>query len=194
MTVKNDLLKAAYIPAIGSTLFLIIPLTGMLLSAGVNWGLFDFIFAWVLIFGSGFTYKFITSKISNTKYKAALGIAVFTSLFIVWSNLAVGIIGSEDNPVNLIYFVMLFAVIIGGVAVKFQPKGLSILMLAAAAAHGLIPFAAVLLIGTENIERFTREMNALIVIHLFIIMLWTISGLLFRYSAQDQIKNEEISK
>lgn len=194
MTVKNDLLKAAYIPAIASTLFLIIPLTGMLLSAGVNWGLFDFIFAWVIIFGSGFTYKFITSKINNTKYKAALGIAVFTSLFIVWSNLAVGIIGSEDNPVNLIYFVMLFAVIIGGVVVKFQPKGLSILMFAAAAAHGLIPFAAVLLIGTENIERFTREMNVLIGIHLFIIMLWTISGLLFRYSVQDKLKNEEISK
>lgn len=194
MTVKNDLLKAAYIPAIASTLFLIIPLTGMLLSAGVNWGLFDFIFAWVIIFGSGFTYKFITSKISNTKYKAALAIAVFTSLFIVWSNLAVGIIGSEDNPVNLIYFVMLFAVIIGGVAVKFHPKGLSILMFAAAAAHGLIPFIAFVLIGAENIERFTREMNVLIGIHLFIIMLWTISGLLFRYSAQDKLKNEEISK
>ncbi len=67
-------------------------------------------------------------------------------------------------------------------------------MFAAATAHGLIPFAAVLLIGTENIERFTREMNVLIGIHLFIIMLWTISGLLFRYSAQDKLKNEEISK
>ncbi|MBZ0182205.1 MAG: hypothetical protein K8F60_07090 [Melioribacteraceae bacterium] len=194
MTAKNDLLKAAYIPAIASTLFLIIPLTGMLLSAGVNWGFFDFIFAWVLLFSAGFTYKYIASRKSNTKYKAALAIAVFTSLFIVWSNLAVGIIGSEDNPVNLIYFVMLFAVIIGGVAVKFHPKGLSILMFAAAAAHGLIPFIAFVLIGAENIERFTREMNVLIGIHLFIIMLWTISGLLFRYSAQDKLKNEEISK
>lgn len=45
MTAKNDLLKAAYIPAIGSTLFLIIPLTGMLINEGIIWGLFDFIFA-----------------------------------------------------------------------------------------------------------------------------------------------------
>jgi hypothetical protein len=194
MTVKNDLLKTAFIPAIGSTLFLIIPLTGMLMNAGVNWGFFDFIFAWVFIFSAGFTYKYIASKKSNAKYKAALGIAVFISLFIVWSNLAVGIIGSEDNPVNIIYFVMLFAVIIGGVTVKFQPKGLSILMFATAAAHGLIPFIAIVLIGAENIEHFTSEMTTQIGIHLFIIMLWIISGLLFRFSADDHFKKEVSSK
>jgi hypothetical protein len=31
------------------------------------------------------------------------GLAVGTALFLVWSNLAVGLIGSENNPANMMY-------------------------------------------------------------------------------------------
>ena len=36
----------------------------------------------------------------NSAYRAAVGVAIAAAFILVWMNLAVGIIGSEDNPAN----------------------------------------------------------------------------------------------
>ena len=86
--------------ALVTAFILLMPLVAMQFSAEVDWNLFDFVVAGTLLFGSGLTYELIASKAGNTAYRAAVGVAVAAALLLVWINLAVGIIGSEDNPVN----------------------------------------------------------------------------------------------
>jgi hypothetical protein len=55
----------------------------------------------------------------NRAYRAAVGVAIAAAFILVWMNLAVGIIGSEDNPANLMYGGVLAIGIIGAVIARF---------------------------------------------------------------------------
>jgi len=78
----------------------------------VVWDLADFVVAGVFLFGAGLTYKLIARKGSNIAYRVAVGVAVATALLLIWMNLAVGLIGNEGNPANLMYIGVLAALII----------------------------------------------------------------------------------
>ncbi len=73
--------------AIGTILLLLIPLLAMQFTDEVRWGLFDFIFMGILLFGSGLAYEFIVTRQGSTvAYRAATFIAVGTALALVWIN------------------------------------------------------------------------------------------------------------
>ena len=55
---------------------------------------------------------------------------------LVWINLAVGIIGSEDNPANLMYGGVLAVGVAGAVAARFRPGGMARALAATALAQG----------------------------------------------------------
>ena len=42
----------------------------------------------------------------------------------IWVNLAVGMIGAEDNPYNLLFIGLLVAVALGGFAVRLKPSAM----------------------------------------------------------------------
>ena len=69
----------------------------------VDWGVADFVVAGVLLFSAGLTYEVVARRVGNIAYRTAAGVAVAAPLILIWMNLAVGIIGSEDNPANLMY-------------------------------------------------------------------------------------------
>ncbi len=48
-------------------------------------------------------------------YRFAVGVALAAAFLLVWMNLAVGLIGSEDNPANLMYFGVLAVGFIGAI-------------------------------------------------------------------------------
>src|SRR3989338_3904266 len=84
-------------------LILLIPLVLTIRDGGVegvgwNWTFFDFIFMGTLLFGAGLVYELIARKMSNSAYRAAVGVAVVTAVLMVWINAAVGIIGDGDFP------------------------------------------------------------------------------------------------
>jgi hypothetical protein len=60
-----------------------------------------------------------------------------TAFLTVWVNLAVGMIG-DDNPYNLLFGVLLLAVLIGLIVVQFRAAGMAGITLAAAIAQLLI--------------------------------------------------------
>lgn len=181
MDIQNKFSKSVAGVAFVTFSILLIPLVAMLLTDEVVWTLTDFIVAGILIFGTGFTYKLITLNKSNNFYKSAAGLALGTPFVLVWANLAVGIIGSEDNPANLMYFGVLAVVIIGSVIAKLRPKGMTKAMVSTAVAQLLVTIIA-LISGMQNLsESFVME---IIIINGFLILLWSTSGLLFRYSAE----------
>lgn len=73
---------------------LLVPLIAMKLTNDVNWKIFDFIVAGILLVGTGLTLEFILRKIKTLRYRILLGIVLFLVLFLIWAELAVGIFGT----------------------------------------------------------------------------------------------------
>jgi len=108
--------------AVVVALILLIPLVAMQFTSEVNWTLSDFVFAGVLLFGAGLTYE-LARKAGGIAYRAAVGVALAAAFLLVWINGAVGIIGNEDNPANLMYGGVLAVGIIGAMIARFQATG-----------------------------------------------------------------------
>ncbi|MCF4100378.1 hypothetical protein L1I30_01750 [Gillisia sp. M10.2A] len=73
---------------------LLIPLIAMQFTNEVQWSLFDFIVAAILLFSTGLTIHFMMNKIKTTKYRILLSIFILCILLLLWAELAVGIFGS----------------------------------------------------------------------------------------------------
>ncbi len=107
----------------GAALIPLLHLVAMQFIDEVNWGVGDFVVAGVLMFGTGLAYELAVRMSSDTAYRAAAGIALAAAFILIWVNLAVGIIGSEDELANLMYFGVLAVGIIGALIARFQPHG-----------------------------------------------------------------------
>ena len=77
-----------------SIAILLIPLIAMKFTNEVNWKIFDFLMAGVLLMGTGLTLEFILRKIKTLRYRILFGIMLFVVLFLIWAELAVGIFGT----------------------------------------------------------------------------------------------------
>jgi hypothetical protein len=66
-------------------------------------------------------------------------------LLLGWVNGAVGIIGSEDNDANLLYFGVLTIGAIGALIVRLKPRGMAHVLLATALAQTVV--AVIALVG-----------------------------------------------
>lgn len=73
-----------------STVALLIPVLGQVFVDGWNWGLGDFVFAWVFFNLLGITYTFFQNRISNKAWKIFAGLVVVGVFAFVWIRLATG--------------------------------------------------------------------------------------------------------
>ena len=73
------------------TFLLFIPLIAMQFTNEVNWTLFDFVVAGILLFSTGLIFKLVVRKIKNIKYRIVIGVALLIVLLLIWAELAVGI-------------------------------------------------------------------------------------------------------
>src|SRR6056297_4107220 len=102
---NNNALPASIAKVAAITLLiLIIPFTASLITDEMAWSLYDFLLAGVMLFGTGSAYVLISRQSNSLIYRVASGLTLATALFLVWINLAVGVIGSEDNAGNLMYY------------------------------------------------------------------------------------------
>ncbi|WP_046244152.1 hypothetical protein [Hymenobacter terrenus] len=162
--------------ALATALLLLIPLTAKLFLPEMAWSLGDFVAAGVLLFGAGLTFVLIARMGDNTAYRLAAGVAVAAGLLLVWGNLAVGFIGNEDNPANLLYGGVLAVGLIGAIAARFQPLGMARAMFAASLAQFLVPFIAAIIWRPE----VNLGMIQVIMLNTVFATLWIGSALLFR--------------
>jgi hypothetical protein len=75
-------------------LLLCIPLIAMQFCENVNWTLFDFMIAGILLLSAGMILELILRKIKVTKRKIIAIAVLFLVLFLIWAELAVGIFGT----------------------------------------------------------------------------------------------------
>jgi hypothetical protein len=134
------------------------------------------VMAGILLLVLGLLYLLVVSRGRTGAYKLAAGVTVAASLLLVWGNLAVGFIGSEDNPANLLYAGVLAVGFLGAVLAKLQPLGMSKVMFATALSQFAVPFVAMAI--------WRPELNLgvlwVIVLNTVFAGLWVAAGWLFR--------------
>lgn len=91
MAIKNQRLTGILLAV--ATL-LLIPFIAMQFTKEVNWTLFDFVVAGILLFGTGFLIEFVGRTVTTVKYRIALFAVILVALLLIWAELAVGIFGS----------------------------------------------------------------------------------------------------
>ena len=161
--------------ALVTAFILLLPLLAVQITDAVVWDLADFAVGGVLLFGAGLTYELVASKGGTIAYRAAIGVAVATALILVWMNLAVGLIGNEENPANLMYGGVLAVGLFGAIIARFHPQRMAGVLFATAAAQMLVGVIA-LIAGVG----FTLILNG------FFAALWVGPALLFRRAAREQ--------
>ena len=119
----------------GFAALIALPAVAMMFSTGVNWGPEDFIFATLLfgVLGGGIELAMRARQVASYRWAGVLALGMgFVTL---WVNMAVGIIGNDDNPLNAHYLWVLGIPIVGSIAARFKPTGMALAMIATAIAH-----------------------------------------------------------
>lgn len=153
---------------------LTVPLIAMQFTAEVNWTPLDFVAAGVMIFGTLGAYEVATRMAPNLAYRAAAAMALGAALLMTWANLAVGIIGSEDNPANLMFFGILGVGLVGTLVARFRAGGMAATLVAMAVAQALVGAVA-----------WTLGSNILPVTGV-LVAIWLTAAALFRKAAKQE--------
>ena len=103
--------------------------------AGAPWTAFDFVFAGALLGGVGLAFELVVRKRSGLSYRLGAAVALVTALLTIWANGAVGMIGSEDDPLNLVFGGVLLLALIGAILARLQAGGMMRAMVATAVAQ-----------------------------------------------------------
>lgn len=74
---------------------LLVPFIAMTFTDEVKWTPFDFVVASVLLLGTGLAIEIVLRIVKQFKYRLAMCAAILFALFIVWAELAVGLIGTR---------------------------------------------------------------------------------------------------
>ena len=148
---------------------LLLPLAAMQVTDAVRWTFSDFLFAGMLIGGAGLLFELAVRTGSGIAYRAGAAIALFAALLMIWVTLAVGVIGSEGDPANLLLGCVLAVAVGGTIAAKGDAAALSRAMFATASAQAGVGLLA-------PVERFGIESVAM----LGFALTWLLSGCAFR--------------
>lgn len=157
---------------------LLIPFVAMRFTPEVNWTGSDFVFAGVLIFGTGLAYELVAMRTKNFIYRVAVGLALAGGFLLTWINLAVGIIGSENNPANALYLGIPVIGVIGALVARFRSRGLSRTLFVLALVQILIPMIAFTVWRPQAL--ILIDVLRVMALNGFFAVLFLISGFLFR--------------
>ena len=113
-------------------LLLLLPLV-----TGAPWTLSDYVVMGAMFLVAGMGVEFAVRASGDTAYRLAAATAIATAFLLVWVNLAVGFLGDEDNPANLIFIAVLAVAIGGAFLARFEAAAMTRAMLAAAAGQAL---------------------------------------------------------
>jgi hypothetical protein len=154
-------------------LLLLLPLVAMRYTEEVNWTGSDFVFAAVLFGSVGLAFELIVRKSRSLAYRLGAAIAVVAAFLTVWVNGAVGMIGLEDNPYNLLFLGVLVLALAGAIIGRFRSAGMALAMAVAA-------------IGQASVSAFGLSTDFRGgVLSMGFTGLWLLSAALFRSSSKE---------
>jgi hypothetical protein len=159
----------------GAVALLLLPLIAMQFTSEVVWGPADFIVMGGMLGLLCFGFDLLARQSGSLSYRLGAASAVLGCFLLVWVNLAVGFIGEEFNPANLMFLALLAAFVIGAVMARLKASGMARVMLVMAAIQGAIAIVA-FGIGETDTRGIVLGTGMFLVI-------WLVSALLFRKAA-----------
>ena len=155
----------------------------MQFSNSMNWGAPDFIIVGALIFCTGTVVAYVIRKGRSLAYKAGVVVASGTTFFMIFANLAVGLIASGPNFANLMYAGVVAVCLIGIFISGFKASKLERTMYAAV--FSLVVIAAISLIGIDWLGK--TSIIEIIAINGFFATGYIVAALLFRAGAKAEV-------
>ena len=115
------------------------PLVAMQFTDEVVWTAFDFAVFGTMLLAAGGAMELAVRMSGDWSYRIAAGVAVLAGFLLIWSTLAVGIIGNEDEPANLMFFGVLLIGAGGAAIARFRAEGMGWTLFAMAIAQAAAP-------------------------------------------------------
>jgi hypothetical protein len=170
-------------PWVVASVLISLPLLAMQVTDEVDWTLSDFAIIGALLFGGCALYELAARAARSIAHRLAVGIAIGTGFLLIWINLAVGVIGSEDNAANLMYVGVLAFGVLGALFVRARPNGMARVLAAMSLAHVVI---AVVTLGAGWGSEGENWPLVIIVLNGVFALAWLISAGLFRNAAGER--------
>ena len=165
-------------------LILLVPLLAMQVTDEVAWTPSDFAVAGALLTATGLTYRLAVKKAGTIgAYRAAAGLALAAALLLVWLVGAVGVIGEDGDPADLMYAGVLAVGIVGAIIARFRADGMARALVAMAAAQALV--AVIALIAGKH-QAPISSVFEIVGLNGFFVALFLGSAWLFRQAARAQ--------
>lgn len=169
----------------GTAAFLwLLPLVAMQFTDEVNW--IETVAYGVMLLAAAGTYELaLALRARNITYRIAVGVALAAAFLLGWMNGAVGIIGNEGQPANLMYSGVIAVGLIGAFVARFRPRGLSRVLIVVALAQALVPVIA--LIIWPQVSWGAAGMLGVFALNVFFVMLFVASAWLFRRASVNRL-------
>lgn len=164
-------------------ILLLIPFIAMQLTNEVNWDLTDFVIMGIILFGLGITYEIISVKSKKVHYRIALGIGLLGAFLLFWVNGAVGIIGSENQPANLLYGAVFIVGILGSLMARFKAESMFLTMVAVTITQLIVPLFALIIWPPSEIS-WSPSVIGVFFLNAFFAFLFACSAVLFKRASQ----------
>ena len=141
------------------------------------WDPADFILVGLMLAAAAGAWELAMRKTRSRAYAAGAIVAAGTAFLLFLVNGAVGFIGNESDPVNLVFFGVLTVAFGGAIIVRFRPEGMARTLAVTAGAQvaagalgvALVPDAHGFLLGTA-----------------LFVPLWLLSAWLFARAAREE--------
>ena len=157
---------------------ILLPLLAGLATRDVAWEAADFPFVFVgaMLVVACATFELAARIPAHHAYRVGACVAVAAGVMLAWMNLAVGIIGNEETPRNLMYGGVLAVGVIGAILARFEAEGLARALVATALAQALVAALA------QIAGHFTWIVTG------FFVALWLASAWLFRRAVLARVR------
>jgi hypothetical protein len=159
---------------------LLIPLIAMQFTSEVAWSGSDFLIMGIMLTVAGTLYEIGARMSKNTPYRVGWATAVGTGFLLTWMNLAVGIIGSENNPANQLFFGVVIIGFFGALLSMFKARGLALAALVTATAQFLVPILALMIYQPEFGPGEGPGVIGVFILNSIFVGLWLVAARLFK--------------
>lgn len=156
---------------------------------GWDWSLSDFVIMGTVLSSLGLAYELIGRKLSQKAkgaskkvYRAAFVVGLLGAFLLFWVNGAVGIIGSDDNPANLLYGAVFVVGLFGSLIARFKPRGMAYTLFTAAVVQLSVPLFA-LFVWPAQTSWGAAGVNGVFVFNAIFAVIFAASGMLFLSAA-----------
>lgn len=143
------------------------------------WDPADFILVAIMLAAACGAWELAMRKTRNRAYSAGAVVAAGAAILLFLVNGAVGFIGNEDNPVNLLFFGVLTLAFGGAIIVRFRPEGMARTMAVTAGAQ--VAAAGLALAMVPDVQGFLLGTA-------MFVPLWLLSSWLFARAAREAAK------